>query len=282
MPENSSDIQFIRRALKEDTGKGDITTGALGLKGRKGSAIVIAKSRGIISGVEQFKLLFKILSPNVRFKSGVKNGGRVLPGDEVMGIIGPLDALLTGERTAMNILSHLSGVATLTAKFVECVNKFPVQILDTRKTMPGMRTWEKAAVKHGGGTNHRYGLYDMYLIKENHVAAVSGMLNALEKIQKHNLKTGLKIEVEVRDISELKLVLAYKPDYILLDNFTPSELKTAIKLARLKSKKIVLEASGNINLKNIIRVAASGVDRISIGALTHSAPALDLSFRILD
>jgi len=280
MLKNLSDLQLIRLALREDIGKGDITTRAIGVKGRNGRATVFAKSEGIISGIEQFKTVFKVLSPEVSFRSQSKNGRRVSSEDEVIQAIGPLDALLMGERTAMNILSHLSGVAALTAKFVDKVKGFPVKILDTRKTMPGMRTWEKAAVKHGGGANHRHGLYDMYLIKENHIAAVGGMLKAVGKVRKHSLKTGAKIEIEVRDISELKLVLPYRPDYILLDNFTSSDLKKAVELTKSASKKTLLEASGNITLKNIIRVASSGVDRISIGALTHSAPALDLSFRI--
>ncbi len=280
MQNNPLDSRLIRLALKEDTGNGDITTRALGLPGQMGKAEVLAKSTGVISGINQFKMVFRTLSPKVRFKDYIKNGGKVSPGDRVIGIAGPLDALLTGERTAMNILAHLSGVATLTAKFVEKVKGFPVRILDTRKTMPGMRTWEKAAVKHGGGTNHRQGLYDMYLVKENHMAAAGGILEALGKVQKSSLRTGAKIEVEVRSVSELKLVLPYSPDYILLDNFTLPDLRKAIKITKAESGKTLLEASGNINLRNVNRVAATGVDRISIGALTHSAPALDLSFRI--
>jgi nicotinate-nucleotide pyrophosphorylase (carboxylating) len=198
----------------------------------------------------------------------------------VIQITGPLDALLTGERTAMNILSHLSGVATLTAEFVERLKGLPVKILDTRKTMPGMRNWEKAAVKHGGGANHRHGLYDMYLIKENHISAAGGMIKAVDKVRRHSLRTGARIEIEVRDISELKLVLPYKPDYVLLDNFSRPNLRKAVELKETESKRTLLEASGNITLKNVVGVAATGVDRISIGALTHSAPALDLSFRI--
>ncbi|UCC78805.1 MAG: carboxylating nicotinate-nucleotide diphosphorylase [Candidatus Zixiibacteriota bacterium] len=282
MQKNSLDSRLIRLALKEDTGKGDITTKALGLRGRTGKAEVTAKSKGVISGINQFKLVFRILSPKVKFKDYNKNGAKVSTGDCVIGITGPLDALLTGERTAMNVLAHLSGVATLTAKFVEKVKRFPVKILDTRKTMPGMRTWEKAAVKHGGGSNHRQGLYDMYLVKENHMAAAGGILVALGKVRRSSLRTGAKIEVEVRSISELKLVLPYNPDYILLDNFSLPDLKKAVEITRIKSKKSLLEASGNINLKNVNRVATTGVDRVSIGALTHSAPALDLSFRILD
>jgi nicotinate-nucleotide pyrophosphorylase (carboxylating) len=279
---NSSDSRLIRLALKEDIGRGDITTVALKLKGRNGKAEVVAKSRGVISGITQFKAVFALLSPRVRFNINIGSGGRVVPGDRVISITGPLDVLLKGERTAMNIISHLSGVATLTSRFVEKVKGFPVKILDTRKTMPGMRAWEKMAVKHGGGTNHRQGLYDMYLIKENHIAAAGGMLSALGKILKNSLRTGAKIEVEVRTLSELNLILPYRPDFILLDNFALPDLRKAVEKTRSESRKTLLEASGNITLKNITRVASTGVDRISIGALTHSAPVLDLSFRIPD
>jgi nicotinate-nucleotide pyrophosphorylase (carboxylating) len=280
MLKKSTDLQIIRLALGEDIGKGDITTRAIGVRNRSGSATVFAKSEGIISGIDQFKSVFKILSPKVSFRSPAKNGMRVWSGEQVIQITGPLAALLTGERTAMNILSHLSGVATLTAEFVERVKGLPVKILDTRKTMPGMRAWEKAAVKHGGGTNHRHGLYDMYLVKENHISAAGGMIEAVDKVRRHSLRTGARIEIEVRDISELKLVLPYKPDYVLLDNFDRPNLRKAVELKKAESERTLLEASGNITLKNVVGVAATGVDRISIGALTHSAPALDLSFRV--
>jgi len=279
---NSQDRRLIRLALDEDIGKGDITSRALNLKSSKGYAEVFSKSEGIISGLDQFKMVFKILSPEITFRNFSRNGRKVSPGDPVIGIRGPLETLLTGERTAMNILSHLSGVATLTSKYVQRVRHLPVKVLDTRKTMPGMRNWEKAAVKHGGGSNHRQGLFDMYLVKENHIAAAGGMLAALEKIKKHRKRTGAKVEVEVRNIAELKAVLPLKPDYILLDNFDIRQMKKAVELAGSAGREILLEASGNINLDNIRIIASAGVDRISIGALTHSAPAMDLSFRIAD
>jgi len=279
---NSQDRRLIRLALDEDIGKGDITSRALNLKSSKGYAEVFSKSEGIISGLDQFKMVFKILSPEITFRNFSRNGRKVSPGDPVIGIRGPLETLLTGERTAMNILSHLSGVATLTSKYLQRVRGLPVKVLDTRKTMPGMRNWEKAAVKHGGGSNHRQGLFDMYLVKENHIAAAGGMLAALEKIKKHRKRTGAKVEVEVRNIAELKAVLPLKPDYILLDNFNIRQMKKAVELAGSAGREILLEASGNINLDNIRIIASAGVDRISIGALTHSAPAMDLSFRIAD
>jgi nicotinate-nucleotide pyrophosphorylase (carboxylating) len=274
--------RLIRLALKEDIGNGDITTAALGLSGRKGAAIVVAKAEGVIAGIDRFTAVFRLLSPRVSFRKFTRDGGKVTPKMEVIRIAGPLVALLTGERTAMNILSHLSGVATLTAKFAERVRDYPVKILDTRKTMPGMRAWEKAAVRLGGGANHRQGLYDMYLIKENHIAAAGDQLAALNKVLKHRKKTGAKIEIEVRNIAELKRIINSRPDFILLDNFSLGDLKKAVALVKSHGGGMILEASGNINLRNAARVAATGVDRISVGALTHSAPALDLSFRVLD
>ena len=282
MMSESVDTRLIRIALKEDVGKGDITTRALRLAGRRGKASVIAKSNGVISGIDQFRAVFRLLSPRVSFGKAVRNGAQVFPGTEVIRITGPLDTLLIGERTSMNILSHLSGVATLTSRFLEKVRQYNVKILDTRKTMPGMRAWEKSAVKHGGGTNHRQGLYDMYLIKENHIAAEGDQTRALEKIKRDSVKTKARIEIEVKSFAEMKRILVYKPDFILIDNFSVSDMKKAMRIAKSFDRKIILEASGNINLKNVEKVAATGVDRISIGALTHSAPALDLSFRILD
>lgn len=274
------DIQLIRLALAEDVGRGDITTRALKLKGRIGRGVVMAREAGVISGIGPFKKVFKTLSRSLSFKILKNDGHPVEPGDEIIRIKGPLDSMLTGERTAMNIIGHLSGVATLTKTFVDAIQTFPAKILDTRKTTPGMRAWEKKAVRHGGGTNHRIGLYDMYLVKENHIVAAGGLEVVMRSAIEHKRKTKAKLEVEVRNLSELKKVLAFKPDYILLDNFTVPGLRRAAKLAKSIHPGIILEASGRIDLKTVKRVAATGVDRISIGKLTHSAPALDLSFKV--
>jgi nicotinate-nucleotide pyrophosphorylase (carboxylating) len=206
----------------------------------------------------------------------------VSPGDLVISVRGPLDKMLIGERTAMNILCHLSGVATLTRAFVEAVRGFPVKIYDTRKTTPGMRQWEKKAVRDGGGYNHRMGLYDMYLLKENHIAAAGGIDEALTAAARHRKKTKAALEVEVKNLRELREVLQFEPDFVLLDNFSVSSLRKAVAVAGSLSPKIILEASGNMDLKRIGEAAATGVKRISVGRMTHSAPALDLSFRIED
>ena len=274
------EMKFIRLALKEDIGSGDITTGALRLKGRKGQAEVVAKARGVISGIEPFREVFVELSPSFSFRIFKKDGQAVKPGDRIILIEGRLDLMLTGERTSMNILCHLSGVATSTRQFVDAIKGYRAKIFDTRKTTPAMRSWEKKAVSDGGGSNHRMGLYDMYLIKENHIAAGGGLKAVMEAAVAHKKKTGAKIEVEVKSLAELGEVLPCKPDYILLDNFTVAAMKKGVALARAINPKSVLEASGNVNLKNIKKIAATGIDRISIGRITHSAPALDLSFMV--
>jgi nicotinate-nucleotide pyrophosphorylase (carboxylating) len=274
--------RLIRLALAEDLGNGDITTGALALKGRTGRALVTAKGSGVISGLEPFRRVFRTLSPTFKYRTLKGDGRMVSPGDLVISVRGPLDKMLIGERTAMNILCHLSGVATLTRAFVEAVRGFPVKIYDTRKTTPGMRQWEKKAVRDGGGYNHRMGLYDMYLLKENHIAAAGGIDEALTAAARHRKKTKAALEVEVKNLRELREVLQFEPDFVLLDNFSVSSLRKAVAVAGSLSPKIILEASGNMDLKRIGEVAATGVKRISVGRMTHSAPALDLSFRIED
>jgi nicotinate-nucleotide pyrophosphorylase (carboxylating) len=274
--------RLIRLALAEDLGNGDITTGALALKGRTGRALVTAKGSGVISGLEPFRRVFRTLSPTFKYRTLKGDGRTVSAGDLIISVRGPLDKMLIGERTAMNILCHLSGVATLTRAFVEAVRGFPVKIYDTRKTTPGMRQWEKKAVRDGGGYNHRMGLYDMYLLKENHIAAAGGIDEALTAAARHRKKTKAALEVEVKNLRELREVLQFEPDFVLLDNFSVSSLRKAVAVAGSLSPKIILEASGNMDLKRIGEAAATGVKRISVGRMTHSAPALDLSFRIED
>ncbi|OGC96282.1 MAG: nicotinate-nucleotide diphosphorylase (carboxylating) [candidate division Zixibacteria bacterium RBG_16_53_22] len=272
--------ELIRLALAEDIGAGDITTAALKLDGRRGKAVVVAKAGGVISGTAQFAEVFQQLSRSVKVKRFIRDGSAVASGDKVLGLSGSLNAILTGERTAMNILCHLSGIATMTAAMVAEIRDLPVKILDTRKTMPGMRRWEKLAVSHGGACNHRLGLFDMYLIKENHIAATGGFREALEKVESHRRKTRAKIEIEVRNLDELGIALSYRVDYILLDNFSFAALKKAVSIAR--GHKVILEASGNVNKANVRKTALTGVDRISIGRITHSAPALDLSMKVVE
>ena len=276
------DKKMIQLALQEDIGNGDITSRALRLKGKKGIAIVVAKQAGVISGIDTFMRVYRTLSPAVSFHIYKRNGATVVPGNLIIKISGPLDIIQTGERTAMNFLSHLSGVATATREIVKAVADYPVKILDTRKTHPGLRLLQKRAVFDGGGTNHRFGLYDMYLIKENHIEAAGSLETALELAKMDKKKTKAKIEVEVKNFDELKRALKYKPDYILLDNFTIPMLKQAVRIAEEIDPRAILEASGNVSLKTVRKIAATGVHRISIGKITHSAPVLDLSLKVVD
>ncbi len=181
----SDDRKFIRLALKEDVRSGDITTKAVALRGKRGKGEVVAKEHGVISGLGPLREVFKLLSPAFGFRIRRTDGQKVKPGERVIEISGPLDKMLIGERTSMNILCHLSGVATLTRQFADKISGHKAKILDTRKTMPGMRAWEKAAVRHGGGESHRFGLFDMYLIKENHIAAAGGLEKTLKAVIKH-------------------------------------------------------------------------------------------------
>jgi nicotinate-nucleotide pyrophosphorylase (carboxylating) len=282
MNDTKNYLKLIQLALSEDIGSGDITTSALKLNSKKGQAVVVAKASGIISGLEPFMQVYKTISPAITFTIHKHNGSFVVPGDVIIRLKGPLGAILTGERTAMNLLSHLSGVSTLTKSIVDAVKGYPVKILDTRKTMPGMRLLQKMAVKNGGASNHRMGLFDMYLIKENHIEAAGGLEEALKKVITHRKKTRAKIEIEVKNLDELQTALKYRPDYILLDNFALSMMKKAVKIARAINPKVILEASGNVNLNTVRKIASTGVDRISIGKITHSAPVLDLSLKVVE
>jgi nicotinate-nucleotide pyrophosphorylase (carboxylating) len=272
---------LLRLALAEDVGPGDITTAALRLGRRRGEAVVVSKAEGIISGIPQFRQLYRLLSRTITVRVLKHNGSSVVPGDIVLIVRGALGPILVGERTAMNILGHLSGVATAAHRIAADVADLPVKILDTRKTMPGMRHWEKAAVRHGGAANHRLGLFDMYLIKENHIAAAGGLEEALSLIAAHKKSTRAKAEVEVANLDQLATVLNYRIDYVLLDNFDEESLKAAVALVKRIRPGVILEASGNVNRANVRRIAQTGVDRISLGSMTHSAPALDLSMKVI-
>lgn len=269
--------ELIRMAVTEDVGSGDVTTGCLVDPGRRGHAVVMAKERLVVAGMQPFQKVFRLLSRDVEFSFLAPEGGIANAGETVAELCGPLHVLLTGERTALNFLQHLCGIATLTRQFVERLTPFKTVLLDTRKTLPGFRLLEKQAVRAGGGGNHRMGLFDGILIKSNHIAACGGIRPALEKIKK--TKPGnIKVEVEVRTIAELKEALDAGPDMILLDNMPPGALREAV---RLTGAKIPLEASGNISLESIAQVAATGVDFISAGFITHSARAADLSMTLV-
>ncbi|MCP4582774.1 MAG: carboxylating nicotinate-nucleotide diphosphorylase [candidate division Zixibacteria bacterium] len=267
--------QVIKLAYQEDIQSGDITSEATIRKRLPGKALIIAKSSGILSGTEAFRYAFKLASPKIKVVFHIRDGNKYSPEDKIATIKGISQALLRGERLALNLLSHLSGVATMTSMFVARVDGLKARILDTRKTTPGIRYLEKRAVKHGGGRNHRMGLYDMVLIKDNHIAAAGGVGEALEKV----LDIRRKVEIEIADFYQLETALNYSPDIIMLDNFNIRRLAWAVKIIRSSSQRIKIEASGGVNLKTVRSIAKTGVDYISVGALTHSVPAADFSMR---
>ena len=267
---------LIDLALAEDVGKGDVTTVATVPEGKEGRAVIIAKAYGIVCGLPIAAEAFRNVDAAIQLTHLASDGEPVAPGDVVAALSGPLRGILTAERTALNFLTHLSGIATLTARFVDVVAPYRAVILDTRKTTPGWRILEKYAVRCGGGRNHRMGLYDMVLIKDNHIAASGSLTEAVRRVRAAGIS--LPIEVEVRTLAELEEALSLDVDRILLDNMDIPTLREAV--ARAKGK-VELEASGGVGLENAAEIAACGVDYISIGALTHSAPALDFSLEIL-
>lgn len=271
---------LIRLALAEDVGAGDWTTRWTVPAGAKGVARIVAKAPLVVSGSGVTSAVFHAVDPQLRVN--VLRGDAEAAGAEqvVMEIGGSLRSILTAERVALNFLGRLSGIATLTREFVRAVEGTRARIVDTRKTTPGWRLLEKDAVRHGGGMNHRLGLHDMILIKDNHIAACGGVVEALEAVGKRNDK-GLPVEIEVSSMRELDRVLKDPPDRILLDNMSVRDMSEAVHRVRsLGSRRPELEASGNVTLATVGAIAATGVDLISVGALTHSAPAADLSLRL--
>ena len=267
----------IELAYREDVGKGDITTMATVPRNYRGKAIIVAKSEGVLSGVEAVRYAYGLVSSRVKVAFHVKAGKAFRIGTKIATITGPSQALIKGERLALNLLSHLCGVATATSRYVRETSGTRAKILDTRKTTPGLRALEKQAVKDGGGLNHRMGLYDMILIKDNHIEAAGGIIQALEKVK----KARLKVEIEVANNDQLKEALQYWPDVIMLDNYSVRDASRAVKLIRAVRPKIKIEYSGGVTLKKIRAIARTGVDYISVGALTHSVMASDLSMRYI-
>lgn len=267
---------IIDAGLEEDINVGDITTNLLVSADSQTTAIMIAKADGIIAGLKIAELVFQKLDAKVEFSPSVSDGDKVKKGDLICTISGAYRALLTGERLALNFLQRMSGIATETAKYVEAIKNTSTQILDTRKTVPGLRLLDKYAVKTGGGTNHRIGLYDMVMIKDNHISVAGGITNAVNAIRP-NISTDIKIEVETTSMEEVKEALQAGADIIMLDNMDNKTMTTAVQLIGGRAK---VEASGNMNLKRVREVACTGVDFISIGALTHSVIALDISQKI--
>jgi nicotinate-nucleotide pyrophosphorylase (carboxylating) len=266
--------ELVRRALREDVGEGDVSTSATITADARARALITQKAAGTIFGLDAAETCFALLDPDVRFERLAQEGGWRQEGGPVLSIEGSARALLTGERTALNFLGRLSGIATLAARFVREVEGTETVVLDTRKTTPGLRKLEKAAVAAGGATNHRVGLYDAILIKENHIAAAGGIAQAVARVRESAPALASTLEVEVRNPNEIDEALAAGAPRLLLDNMSVDDLRAAVARIGGRAK---LEASGNVTLENVREYALTGVDFISVGALTHSAPALDLS-----
>ena len=275
----SSWRDLIDLALAEDVGNGDITTLSTVPEDATASGTLHAKQAGVLSGVDVAEAVFAIVDPEIGFEIVKRNGDRIEPGDTIARLAGNARSLLTAERTALNIMQRLSGVATATARYVAATAGTSARIVDTRKTTPGMRMLEKRAVLHGGGDNHRFGLADGVLIKDNHLAAIGGdhpvrdAVRSARRLAPHTMK----IEVEVTTLAELAEALAAGADIVLLDNMDTATMAEAVRQRDAAAPGTLLEASGGITLERIAEIAATGIDLISVGALTHSSTALDIS-----
>ena len=271
--ENPFVKEIIRLALREDIGSGDITTDSIIRERKIGHARLIAKEDFVLAGMPIFKQVFQELSSKMKFEQFFEDGDFIKSGEIICIIEGPLHALLKGERTALNFLQRMSGVATTTKKFAERISSTSAEILDTRKTIPGWRILDKYAVRVGGGKNHRFGLFDGILIKDNHISAAGSIGKAI-RLAKENAPHTLKIEVEVETLDELKEAIANDVDAVLLDNMDMEILREAVRIAK---GRVLIEVSGGINLGNLQEVANMGVDFISVGAITHSVKGVDIS-----
>lgn len=262
--------------MKEDVGRGDITTDAI-VTDEQTLGIIFPKDDGILCGVDLAQMVFEEIDPNIDFQKKLSDGDSISPGMTIATLVGSAATALTGERTALNFLQHLSGIATFTKKFVEAA-KGEVKILDTRKTLPGLRTVEKYAVRVGGGYNHRFGLYDMVLIKDNHIEIAGSITNAITKVRQKRKRAF--IEVEVKTFDELREALALKVNRVMLDNMNINQITQAMQIVQESGTKVEIEVSGGVDLSSIKDYATCGIDYVSAGALTHSAPAIDIVMKL--
>jgi nicotinate-nucleotide pyrophosphorylase (carboxylating) len=272
-------LAVLDLAIAEDVGSGDWTTRWTVPPDRRVTARIVAKADGVIAGTEIAGAAFHRVDPGLSLRWTVADGDPVAPGQAVLRIEGDAAAILTAERVALNFLQRLSGVATLTRRFVDCVAGTGTIVLDTRKTTPGLRALEKAAVFAGGGRNHRFGLHDMVLIKENHIRAAGGITEAVDAVRRRNDRS-LAVEVEATTLDEVREALEAGVDRILFDNMDLQTLRAAVSIVRETGRTVETEASGMVSLESVRGIAESGVDFVSTGAITHSAPALDLSLLV--
>lgn len=263
---------LIERALKEDIGTGDLSTLIIP-DDHLGEAKIYAKEHGVVCGIDIAGMVFQKVDSRIRTEIYVHDGERISPGVLVMKVIGPLAGILQAERTAINFTQHLSGISSMTRKLVDIVSDLEVKIVDTRKTIPGMRSLQKYAVRVGGGNNHRFGLYDAVMLKDNHHAIVGGLNEAIRRV-KEKIGHMVKIEVECETLDQVQYALENGVDVIMLDNMSLEDMRLAVKII---NKKAIVEASGGISEQNIREVAETGVDILSIGKLTHSVMAIDFS-----
>ena len=266
-------LAAVRSALDEDLGlSGDVTTNATVGANVLSDALLVARKPGIVSGLALAEAAFRELDPDCTFEVDIEDGASIVANDTIARISGKARAILTAERVALNFMGRMCGIATLTRRYVDAVAGSKAKIVDTRKTTPGLRAFEKYAVQCGGGHNHRFGLFDAILIKDNHIVAAGGVAEAVKAARQYAGHM-TKIEVEVDTLEQLDVVMREKVDCVLLDNMEPSDLRRAVKLV---AGRCLTEASGGVNLDTVKEIAATGVDLISVGALTHSAPVLDL------
>jgi len=270
--------EIIIRALREDIGAGDVTTRAIVPESKSLYGEFMAKEAGVVSGLGVARRVFALLDPDVKFLASAEDGSEISEGQILATVEGSGQAVLEGERVALNFLQRMSGIASVTKKYVDAVSGTKAVILDTRKTVPGLRVLDKRAVRDGGGRNHRFGLYDMILIKDNHIAAAGSITDAVRKAKKSN-PNNLQIEIEVEDLDMLREAISLGVDRIMLDNMGNGQMKKAVEM---NAGRVPLEASGGVSLESISEIAKTGVDYISVGGLTHSAKALDISLNIIN
>lgn len=263
---------LVTRALQEDIESGDATTNAIVDKTKQAHAVWVSKEKGIVAGLDLARAVFEKLDPNIEWTPFFNDGDEVNPGNEIVTLKGSCRAILTAERTALNFAQRMSGIATQTQEYVKVLTGYETKILDTRKTVPGLRVLDKYAVSVGGGTNHRMGLFDLAMIKDNHIVAAGGITEAVSNVR--NEHPDLKIEVETTTLEQIDQALSAGVDIIMLDNMSHEQMKKAVLLIDGQAE---TEASGNITLANVKQVADTGVDYISVGALTHSVKAFDIS-----
>jgi nicotinate-nucleotide pyrophosphorylase (carboxylating) len=269
--------RIIRIALEEDLGTGDLTTDAIIDHETRGEAILVAREQMILAGLPVFRRVFEFLSKEIEFEAYFEDGNFVPEGEKISLLTGSLSAILKAERTALNFVQRMSGIATLTKAYVDEAGSQRVRVVDTRKTAPGLRLFDKYAVRTGGGFNHRLGLFDGILIKDNHIMAAGSITKAVI-LARQRVPHTLKVEIEVEDLAGVKEAVQAGADIILLDNMATDMMREAVQIA---SGRVTIEASGNVGLDNIKEIAQTGVDIISAGALTHSAPSVDISLEVV-